>query len=201
MILVLEPDSRRRAEYYKILEELAERCMVAMSLAELEIWLRDPANVVDLVIGEQEVEADGLSTVVSELVKELRPAAAFLAVTHEAHQAGDPSTHLVSTASADFSLRLKVAVKRTLKNRFGRAIVYRVCDRMNNVASAISGTAQLAITRHGDKLPEAVKKSLADIHGQAMRIGRITRKINDLDPSEMEIIYDGAVPIISFSED
>ncbi|MFY9484776.1 MAG: histidine kinase dimerization/phospho-acceptor domain-containing protein [Patescibacteria group bacterium] len=196
MILVVEPIYDRRPEYSTILKELAEEYSLVWSFEDLKKWLMDPSERVDLVIGQLEIEADGSTVVLPDVVRKLRPEAAFLAVTHESVPHGN--TAMLSTASEDFPKLLKLAVKRALTNRLVRAIIARVCHEVNNPATAILGTAELAKEVHDHEVPEPVRKSLVTIMDQALRIGRVTQALNHLNPEDMEIIYEGAVPMISF---
>lgn len=202
MILVLEARKDIQSLYLQALGELMEDCVVAPSIGALQQLLRERPRV-DLVIAPLEVEVFGLidpgaSVVVSEVVKKLRPEAAFLPVTHEPSPPG--SLAMLSTQDPDFSRQLKVAVKRALTNRLLRAVVARVCHEINNPASAILGNADLVVRKYGDELPEGVKRSLTVIEQQAVRVGNVTRVLNRLNPEDMEIVSFGETAMISFPE-
>lgn len=185
MILVLETRSAVQSLYLRALGELLEDCLVAPSIGALQQLLREQPRV-DLVIAE--LELDGV--VISEVVEQLRPEAGFLAAT-DMNQFG--------MTGDEFVTRCKLGVKITLTNRLVHAVMARVCHEVNNPATAILGTAELAKEAHGDELPEPVRKSLATIMAQSLRIGRVTHALAGLNPQEMEIIFEGATPMISFT--
>jgi len=195
MILVLEHDAVLRIQYFDIFEQLAEDFMVVMSLADLEVWLMDPSQRIDLVIGELAIEND---------VKKLRPEAAFLPITHEAHQPGDPATDLVSTAAKDFPLQLKRAVKKALQSRMLSAVMARVCHEVNNPASVILGNAELILVQDSELglLPKEVKDMLSSISHQSVRIGEATARLARLVSNgvDLEIQSMSGLPIIAFPE-
>lgn len=195
MILVYEPNSRRRLEYYRIMEELAEQVEVAMTLAELVNWLNDSSKPVDLVIGELEIAADQTSVVTSELVQKYRPEAALLTVTHEAGQSG-----LLSTASDNFPTEFKRAVKGALTNRLVRAIVAAVRHNVNNLAAVVLGNAELVMGQHGEHIPDSAKERMAIIIQKAAEIGNFTGLLSRLNPDNAQIKLLGGVPMIVLSE-
>lgn len=62
-----------------------------------------------------------------------------------------------------------------------RATIARLCHEVNNPATAILGSAELLMETHSEHLDETTKKTLRVVMEQALRIGRVTRRMTDMN--------------------